>query len=453
MSDQEKSQRQDPFFRLVLSVRPDVTKLADMEALIQGATGKRRLFVVSEEIKDPRQRDSRRAVLDFTGNNGGIALGGNVMLSFSFSAEQVAEVQEFEALAWDEPNGLYAYYKLDSHETPGQLTWKLAATSRNADLLRPEERRGTCLHCHATGVPIMKELRFPWNNWHSGKSRAEHLARGTPGAWPVTADPNFADLGEAQRFETTVTGSISRFNNARLARTVQRTAQGTLVVTDARRVLRPLFETTEVNLFSADQESGLHPLSPLPQGGPSEPVKIPSSFFLAADVLEAVGIDEAKEFKSVAVVQPAEYKALIESSGLFLVRAQPPARLRGETHFAWFGPEQGFVASHWIKTLLDNKVLSPAFVAAAAAVDLENPVFSQRRQSLLVAIPETFVTVPDEPHPDTLTRQVIARLEVLNPPAELGAAEFLALLKSPDPVAEARARRRLQEPYRSAARP
>jgi hypothetical protein len=84
--------------------------------------------------------------------------------------------------------------------------------------------------------------------------------------------------------------------------------------------------------------------------------------------------------------------------------------------------------------------LSPAFVAAAAAVDLENPVFSQRRQSLLVAIPETFVTVPDEPHPDTLTRQVIARLEVLNPAAESGAAEFLALLKSPDPVAEVRAR-------------
>jgi hypothetical protein len=440
LTSQEKSERNDPFFRLVLSVRPDVTNLADVEALIQGTSGTRRLFVVSEEIKDPTQRESRRAVVDFAGSNGGTRLDGNLMLSFSFNADRVREVVNLEAIAWDEPKGVYAYYKLDEKGTPGALTWKLSATSQNADSLSPAQRQNTCLHCHATGVPIMKELRFPWNNWHSGRSRADYLQRGSPGAWPVTADPHFADLADAQRLETTIMSSISRFNNARLERTRERTSQGTLVVSGARRALRPLFETTEVNLVSASQESGLHPFSPLPQTGPSEPVRIPNSFFLAVHVLEAIGITEANQFQSVATIARAEYKSLIERSGLSLVRAEPPGNVRGDAQFAWFGPEPGFVASHWIKTLVDNKVLSPAFVAAVIAVDLETPIFSSRRPGLLAFIPEALTVTPDEPHPDRLTREVIARLEAINAPPGSAEAEFLALLKAPDPKAEVRSR-------------
>jgi len=65
LDDTHKSQLQDPFFRLVLAPRPDVRRLADIEALIMGTEGQRRFFVVSEEIKSSVQPASRRAVIDF----------------------------------------------------------------------------------------------------------------------------------------------------------------------------------------------------------------------------------------------------------------------------------------------------------------------------------------------------------------------------------------------------
>src|SRR5215813_5453111 len=100
----------------------------------------------------------------------------------------------------------------------------------------------------------------------------------------------------------------------------------------------------------------------------------------------------------------------------------------------------GFVASHWIDTLLDKKVVSRGFVAAALTADLETPIFSAGRARLLAFVPNSFTVTPGEPHPDQLTRQVIAGLEAANAPAGSPEAEFLAVLKSTDPVAAVRAR-------------
>jgi len=174
LDDTHKSQLQDPFFRLVLAPRPDVRKLADIEALIMGTEGQRRFFVVSEEIKSSVQPASRRAVIDFVGKNGTFNLSSDVFLSFSFNSMTFPEAPDLEVLAWDEVNGVYNFYKLDREGEPNQV-WKLAATSRNVDTISPQQRAGTCLACHASGFPVMKELRFPWNNWHSGQSRIDYL--------------------------------------------------------------------------------------------------------------------------------------------------------------------------------------------------------------------------------------------------------------------------------------
>jgi len=99
-------------------------------------------------------------------------------------------------------------------------------------------------------------------------------------------------------------------------------------------------------------------------------------------------------------------------------------------------PTQGFAASNWIDTLLQRKLLSPAFVAAALAVDLEAPLFSERRKSLLDFIPDSLTIIPGEAHPDRLTREVIQRLQAANPSAGSAAFEFLDLLTKPDPVSE-----------------
>jgi hypothetical protein len=59
---------------------------------------------------------------------------------------------------------------------------------------------------------------------------------------------------------------------------------------------------------------------------------------------------------------------------------------------------------------------------------------------LLDFIPDSFRVSPGEAHPDQLTRDVIARIQAQNPPADTAAAEFLDLLRKSDPVQELRSR-------------
>jgi hypothetical protein len=444
----EMEKLQDPLFKLVLGRRPDVTKLAEIEGLIQPDPSKRRIFVVDEEIKDPQQPQSRRAVMDFLGITDGLQLGGNVMLSVFFSSDDFPEATDIEAWGWDEPNGVYNFYKLDhSGNTGSSLSWKFRGSSAKADHLTVGERSGTCLRCHTSGVPVMKELAFPWNNWHSFTSRAEYLiSQAAPAQrWPVAGNPRFSHLLGGDDLETTILGGITRFNNRRFEERVKPDGQGGLAVEDARTLLRPLFATTEINLASAQQPSGLHPLTPGAHNGPSQPIRVPDSFFLTDGILAGatrlvgLGISEARGFNSVAIIQPAEYKAMVEGADL-KIRSSRLGTLAGDTHFAWFTPELGFAALQWIDTLIQRKVVSPAFAAAVLGVDLETPIFSEARASLLDSIPETFTTVPGEPHPDRLTREVIARLASENPAPGSAKAEFLALLKNPSPVEEVRGR-------------
>jgi hypothetical protein len=443
MSAQEKERLQDPLFRLVLAQRPDEIRLAKIEEMIQPDRAKRRIFVVDEEIKNPRAPQSRRAVIDFLGENQGVQLDRNVMLSISFTSERVPDITDVEAWGWDDARGVYNYYKLDRAGTSAR-SWKLRATSENADFRTAQEREGTCLACHVSGAPIMKELLFPWNNWHSNRSQADYLLAVTPPdkRWRVATDPGLSGLAEAQTLEGVIMGSIKGFNNRRFEQLVRRVDPGTLVVQDAKRVLRPLFETTEINFISNSQPSGLHPLVETPPTGPVQPIAIPNSFFLASALFGGgpdlagsggLGIAEATQFRTVAVIQPAEYKALIENAGVKL-KTSDNRTLRGDTHFAWFAPEIGFVANHWIDTLLRERVVTPAFAAAVLATDLETPIFSTARARLLAFVPDSFSVTAGEAHPDNLARDVIARLEAANLSAGSVEAEFLATLKSPNPL-------------------
>ena len=156
-------------------------------------------------------------------------------------------------------------------------------------------------------------------------------------------------------------------------------------------------------------------------------------------VLVTAGITEALDFSSVASVEPAEYTALVETFGL-KITARSTETIQGDAHFTWFAPEQGHVATHWIQTLVDNQVVLPAFVAAVAAADLKNPIFSTERAKLLKFVPPNFTVIPGEAHPDALTRAVIRSLREAQPQPGSVEAEFLAMLEAVDPVAAVRAR-------------
>jgi hypothetical protein len=230
---------------------------------------------------------------------------------------------------------------------------------------------------------------------------------------------------------------------------------------DARRVLRPLFETTEVNLVSARQPSGLHPFDS-PTGQPGEPVCPPPDFFLNVDLLGSAnnvkGLNrvEARRFLgprndcrdaafrlNAFAVAPDEYRALLEKAGQRLAGSPPTAPLPQDTHFAWFTPGPSFVDTHWVSPLIEDGAVTPQFAAAVLAVDLKQRVFSTARAGLLGLVPESYAYVPRpeavDPfaaaHPDDLTRAVIAALEARAPAAGSPEAEFLELLRSPDPLA------------------
>src|SRR4051812_15680461 len=159
----------DPMFNLMLKDKANLIKLADVEAAIQPDATRRRLFVVDERIVDRAQTGTRRTVITFTGANGGETLDGNVMLSTFLSPAGIAAVTDIEAWGWDNARQRYNYYKLDTvGSTPGKPIWKFRASSVRAEQITTAERAGTCLACHVVGAPVMKELFFPWNNWHAG---------------------------------------------------------------------------------------------------------------------------------------------------------------------------------------------------------------------------------------------------------------------------------------------
>lgn len=441
----------DPFFLLVLKDHADETEPVRILDLIQPDASKRQVFVVDETIANPERRGVRRLVISFSGTHQGQPLDTNVMVSTFLTPTAFPAGRAIEVWGWDNQRGRYNYYKLDDSGTPdGRLVWKFRGSSVDADMLSVTDRAGTCMACHINGAPIMKELLFPWNNWHSSASRATYLTVGVTSPWPV-ASALRPTLRGAEDLEKSIVSAISQFNtrrlNASLARRdsdggIEIDDQGRASVNEARRLLRHLFTTTEFNLISAKTLSGLHPFAPPPLGGPAEAIVVPAAFFLNANLIvgggryKGLGIAEAGEFGTMLRLTATEYSNLVATSGEQL------GGRNGDANFAWLTPEPSHLDNDVVDRLLRRNVLSSAFVAAALAVDLEQPVLSAARERLLVFIPDTFQFTPNTPpqHPDELTKTVIRSLEAAAPAAGSPEARFLTLLRDPDPVQRLRER-------------
>jgi hypothetical protein len=380
-------------------------------------------------------------VLTYTGTTAGSRLDPNIALSMLFDDSGVT-AGFLEAWGWDNSGSRYNYYKIEGNPAG----WKFRGSSVGADQLDSSQRRGTCLACHINGGPVMKELPIPWNNWHSFKNLVPYLSPAAPDHWKLAESPRFRDLSGAEDLETRfILPSIRQFNGRRLSAAFRPATAGEQEVVDGPRLLRPLFRTTEYNINSAGQLSGLHPI-PKIGTGPPEKVAVPDTFFLNANLLAGggiqqyggIGLPEARQFGSVLTLLPAEYRRLVTRSKTVV------GGLAGDSNFAWFVPEPSHVDNQMVDLLVRRGVITREFAAAALAVDLENPVFSGPRGRLLAVIPPQFRFRPladgDVPtaHPDPLTLDVIARLRALKPPAGSAEAEFLTMLENVDPVAALR---------------
>ena len=450
MTNAELSNLGDPMFLLVLRNNSQITSLKDIENLIQPAAANRKIFVVDEQIANSarNQNQFRRSVITFRGSNGGQVLDNTLMLAVVFNELSFSDTpQRIEAWGFDTRRGRINYY-LMSRDSNG-LRWKFRGSSDGADQLTGEQRRGTCLACHTNGGPIMKELARPWNNWHSIDSQATYLLPTAPAAarWPVANQtPRFKGrLDQAENLETKIISVIRQFNTSRVTASLQRNpdgslttdAQGMSTVLEGKRLLRSLFETTEVNLISSLQKSRLHPLPTASLVGPAQPVVIPNSFFLNANLigpgggvpgLTGLGITSANQFSTIARVNPQEYKQLIVSTATKLFGQN------GDTDFAWFTPEASQIDNDMVDRLMRLGVVSPEFVAAVVAIDLEIPVFSVERARLLRFVPDQFrfkrrvnANAPFDTRRDELTDQMIAALE--SQTGDATAARLLQLLR------------------------
>ena len=461
LSSSEREQLGDPFFVLVLKDNADAKDLARIEELIQPNLKERQTFVVDEEIANLALNQARRSVITFTGSNKGEVLTANVMLSVFFGSNTFPQPPSIEAWGWDNFRGRYNYYKLDNSGTPDlAFAWKFRASSVGADVLTGPERRNSCLACHINGGPIMKELAFPWNNWHSTVSHADYLI--SPQGWPVARDRALARgrLKGAETLEVDgIIPGIKQFNTRRINQSLVRqdadgniavNAQGFAQVAEGKRLLRPLFSTTEYNVISSGQKSGLHPFSAKPMTGPAREVELPNTFFLNSNLIAGgtvagyvgLGIQEANNFGGIARVKPEEYKKLVENSQIALGGRRP-----ADADFAWFVPEPSHIDNDMIDRLMQRGIVSRNFVASVLIIDLEKPVLSVDRESLLKFVPDRFFFRPLKPGeqlsdaPDSeeeLTKQVIAALEGAALPANSAAAKWLQVLKRTNCVAQLR---------------
>jgi hypothetical protein len=462
LSASERGELGDPLFNCLLKDHAEVVEYAKVESLIQPDPKKRHTFVVDEGIANPQLGQARRTVITFTGSNPttGEILTSNLMLSVFFDAQAFPSPGFIEAWGWDNVRGRYNYYKLDDTGTPdGRLTWKFRASSVGADRLTFPERRATCLACHINGGPIMKEVSFPWNNWHSFKSPASYLTSGQ--GWPVAHNAAIASgrLNGAETLETDgILPSIRQFNNRRINEAIARqdadgniavNGQGIAEVIAGKRLLRSLFFTTEFNIISSAQKSGLHPFSGKPTGAPATDVEIPNTFFLNANLIAGgtpakyLGLDvpEAAQFSATAKVSPAEYKRLVEASNVQLGGIRP-----ADTDFAWFVPEPSAIDNDMIDRLMRRGIVSKEFVASVILVDLEQPMLSADRESLWQFVPDKFTFMPPKPNEGAtagitnsdLVPQIIAALRAQQVKDDSPAGKWLHVLESGNPINELR---------------
>jgi len=453
LTPQQQAALGDPLFNLVLKDHADITNLSALEDLIQPVKINRQTFVVDEKIADPTLGQSRRSVLTYSGRNGSELLNSNVMLSVSFNSSQFPDQQNVEAWGWDKKQGRYNYYKLD-RQGAGSPSWKFRGSSDNADKLTVAERNGTCMQCHINGAPIMKELLRPWNNWHSVNFPVTYLQSSSVSSWPVARDNKIdGRLGDAYTFERLIVAPIRDFNRIKVSKKIQLDNKGQPVtdsdglqkVIDGKTLLKPLFATTEFNIISADRpRSGLHPFPAITTDGPTENVKIPNSFFLNANLIsggtplqyKGLEIRDSQTFDDMAELTPDEYKDLVIQSQIKLGGRKP-----GDAVFAWLVPEPSHIDNDLVDQFMRQGVVTPEFVSAVMAIDLENPILSEKRQKLLDLIPNEFRFKPldgadpltTKRHPDELTQTVISKLESLSPPSSSPEGEFLAILQSSDP--------------------
>ncbi len=271
-----------------------------------------------------------------------------------------------ELMAWDHQTGGFNYYR--SMGRPS--AWVFAGNSRHA-LVDPTEGKGP-FESHKSGALLMKELKVPWLHWDSSFARIFATAfdpnderREHP--WFEAKEP-----GGAYAFEFAVARpAIARWARARFD--ALRLSPGP--IERPARIIEQIVTTPTINIVSSVRESAAAAAS-------ADPVELPSTFFIDADGLGEVGLEGPPQFTVTGTIYARAlrtFDARLDDDNGFV---RP-----GDTHFAFAVPERALEDIVVLREALKIGLVSRRLAASLLMTDFPNPIFSERRATLLAHVP------------------------------------------------------------------
>lgn len=351
------------------------------------------------------------------------ARGSDAQLMISSSTEIDSPEQFLQLIAWDSANAAFNFYERRAG------TWLWAGNSYHA--LLPDSRGQGPFDSHVNGSMVMKELRQPWNNWHSMSASIQSSVLSPNDT--LRSEPLFVNRVSAHELEMSVVRpGIERWNRARLMRATS--ANGS-TLSEVRYFFRQILESTTANLISSSQES-----RQVTAGGR---LTLPTSFFLNTDgLLDHIGLEP--QIAPVSVPGSFYLSSLkrydfVLTDGDF---SQP-----GDTFFAFLVPEPAFEDLHILAMLLEEKIIDRRFAACLLMVDFQNPVFSRRRRKLMSYVPEKAQLLTTGKVRSDIAAQFVAVVEANEHATTPDSAEqeFLANWRIPEAEWEHTFVRRIEE--------
>jgi len=334
-------------------------------------------FVVAEEsqvVKDSAAAVDRR--LRFLLARGEGPDGPDLMISTSRPDSPSVEV-----MAWDDRKGGFNYYRTILG-TVGSWVW--AGNSRHA--WEPGTRSSGPFESHPTGNLLFKELKLPWVHWHSPRATMDQLdlAAGDE----VAQHPWFTEKLGAYVLEDSVAKlAITRWNRRRLGQIAEAGA-----VADPTQVIERLLGSLEPRRFTVNLVSSQDSQPAL--GGLGQ-VSLPGTFFADLDVL--ADVFKLARPKAPFGVSAQTYRDTLAEFGVTVRDREGPEpgadfERAGDTHFLFVVPERAFEDVDFIRQLVTPRLevgenqlglVSERLAGCLLMVDFPNPVFSDRRASLL----------------------------------------------------------------------
>lgn len=268
-----------------------------------------------------------------------------------------------EVMSWDPTKRAFNYYERINPQEP---MWFWKGDSSHA--LDPQSRGQACFRCHINGSPVMRELKQPWNNWHSEAAEIsatvpDEIRRQQP------RRTLFRQKKGAQILEAIVNHGIERWDSER----VKRSRDGDSIRNVAGWT-RQLTTTTSVNLITSQTKSDRR------QAVDEEFIDLPLTFFLNVTALRSV-LSGTLPTLDTRVRRP-HYEAALEKYKFKLFENIP------DTFFAFSVPQPSHEDTSAIRALVSNRLVTPKLAASILMVDFPNPIYSTKRQILFRVVSE-----------------------------------------------------------------